>query len=150
MGYNEMNERKKQKYTEQAKKEKEQFELKLKKFMLDHPDYIPLKSEKMPMKALPPKAPTPFKLFCDSKMSKFQAEGMNGNEAREKCREKFKDDHPDVEVGAKKSLLSKDEKHLKEKTEGKPEKPPNSGYSLYSKKLLAGSSLKHLESKERM
>lgn len=31
--YNEMNERKKQKYTEQAKKEKEQFELKLKKFM---------------------------------------------------------------------------------------------------------------------
>merc|ERR1712136_512482 len=179
MGYNEMNERKKQKYTEQAKKEKEQFELKLKKFMLDHPDYIPLKSEKMPMKALPPKAPTPFKLFCDSKMSKFQAEGMNGNEAREKCREtfkelndkqrlkwiykslqqekqynddleKFKADHPDVEVGAKKSLLSKDEKHLKEKTEGKPEKPPNSGYSLYSKKLLASSSLKHLESKERM
>merc|ERR1712135_63958 len=118
--------------------------------MLDHPDYIPLKSEKMPMKALPPKAPTPFKLFCDSKMSKFQAEGMNGNEAREKCREKFKADHPDVEVGAKKSLLSKDEKHLKEKTEGKPEKPPNSGYSLYSKKLLASSSLKHLESKERM
>ena len=36
------------------------------------------------------------------------------------------------------------------RTEGKPEKPPNSGYSLYSKKLLASSSLKHLESKERM
>ena len=31
--YNEMNDRKKQKYTEQAKKEKELFELKLKKFM---------------------------------------------------------------------------------------------------------------------
>ena len=38
----------------------------------------------------------------------------------------------------------------KNRTEGKPEKPPNSGYSLYSKKLLASSSLKHLESKERM
>jgi len=177
--YNEMNDRKKQKYTEQAKKEKELFELKLKKFMLDHPDYIPLKSEKMPMKALPPKVPTPFKLFCDTKMAKFQGEGMNGNEARDKCREtykelndkqrlkwiykslqlekqynddleKFKAEHPEVEVGAKKSILSKDEKHLKEKTEGKPEKPPNSGYSLYSKKLLASSSLKHLESKERM
>ena len=31
--YNEMNDRKKLKYTEQAKKEKEQFEIKLKKFM---------------------------------------------------------------------------------------------------------------------
>jgi len=29
--------------------------------------------------------------------------------------EKFKADHPEVEVGAKKSLLSKEEKHLKEK-----------------------------------
>jgi len=177
--YNEMNDRKKLKYTEQAKKEKEQFEIKLKKFMLDHPDYIPLKSEKFPMKALPPKVPTPFKLYSDAKIGKFLAEAANANEAREKCREtfkelndkqrlkwiykslqleskynedleKFKQEHPEVEMGAKKSLLSKEEKHLKEKTEGKPEKPPNSGYSLYSKKLLASSSLKHLESKERM
>ena len=29
--------------------------------------------------------------------------------------EKFKAEHPEVEVGAKKSILSKDEKHLKEK-----------------------------------
>ena len=33
---------------------------------------------------------------------------------------------------------------------GKPEKPPNSGYSLYSKELLSSDRLKAFESKERM
>ena len=43
------------------------------------------------MKAQPPKPPTSFKLYCDAKMPKFQNEGLNVNEAREKCRESFKD-----------------------------------------------------------
>lgn len=34
--------------------------------------------------------------------------------------------------------------------EGKPEKPPNSGYSLYSKELLASQLIKHVETKDRM
>lgn len=36
------------------------------------------------------------------------------------------------------------------RTEGKPAKPPNSGYSLFSQKLLASDSLKNFESKDRM
>ena len=34
--------------------------------------------------------------------------------------------------------------------EGKPDKPPNSGYSLFSKKLLSSNSLSKFETKERM
>ena len=112
-------------------------------------------------------------------MDQLRVEGIRGNEMREKCREmfkeledeqrlewiykslqqekqyeedfaKFKVEHPEIEIGAKKSLLSKDEKNLKERTEGKPGKPPNSGYSLFSKKMLLGTSLKHLGSKDRM
>lgn len=36
------------------------------------------------------------------------------------------------------------------RNEGKPDKPPNSGYSLFSKKLLSSNSLKQFETKERM
>jgi len=178
--YNEMSERKKEKYTEQAKIEKEQYELKVRKFMEDHPDYVPLKSEKLQqLKRQPPKAPTPFKLYLDAKLPKLIAEGLSAADAKEKCKEKykalsdkqrlkwiykaveqelvynsefekFKSEHPTVETGPKKSILSKDEKQLKEKMEGKPEKPPNSGYSLYSKELLASQLIKHVETKDRM
>ena len=40
--------------------------------------------------------------------------------------------------------------NLLSRTEGKPLKPPNSGYSLFSQKLLASDSLKNVESKNRM
>ena len=177
--YNEMDEHGKQIYIEKAKKEKEQFELEQKKFMIDYPDNKPRKSVKLPMKVTAPKVPTPFKLFLDAKLAEFLADGMNSNEAREKSRkifkeldntqrlewiyrslqqenqynqdmERFKTEHPEAEIGAKKSLLSKEEKHLKEKAEGKPDKPPNCGYALYSKKMLASTTLRHLDTKDRM
>ena len=178
--YNEMDDQGKQIYIEKAKKDKEQFELKLNKFMLDHPQYPARpKSAKMAVKATAPKAPTPFKLFSITKMADIHAGSRNGNEAREKCREMFRElddnqrlewiykslerekqynedlenfkmEHPEVEVGPKKSLLSKEERHIKDKNEGKPDKPPNSGYSLYSKKMLVSATVKHLDTKERM
>ena len=112
-------------------------------------------------------------------MADIHAGSRNGNEAREKCREMFRElddnqrlewiykslerekqynedlenfkmEHPEVEVGPKKSLLSKEERHIKDKNEGKPDKPPNSGYSLYSKKMLVSATVKHLDTKERM
>ncbi|XP_046643236.1 nucleolar transcription factor 1-like isoform X2 [Daphnia pulicaria] len=177
--YNELSDRKKMKYSELAEKEKEAYQEKMKKFMDAHPDYI-LPKSKQTSKAVPPKPPTPFKLFSDEKMPKFVGEGMSLTEAREKCRdaykelkdkqklkwiyraleqepefneemEKFKTQHPDVDVPAKKlSLLTKDELQIKHKNEGKPVKPPNSGYSLFSKKLLSGNSLKQFGTKERM
>ncbi|XP_046440681.1 nucleolar transcription factor 1-like isoform X1 [Daphnia pulex] len=177
--YHELSDRKKTKYSELAEKEKEAYQEKMKKFMDAHPDYI-LPKSKQTSKAVPPKPPTPFKLFSDEKMPKFVGEGMSLTEAREKCRdaykelkdkqklkwiyqaleqepefneemEKFKMQHPDVDVPAKKlSLLTKDELQIKHKNEGKPDKPPNSGYSLFSKKLLSSNSLKQFETKERM
>jgi len=176
--YSTLSDKKKSKYTELAKKEKEQYEIKLKKFLQDHPDYVPLKSSGAPIKAVAPKPPTPYKLYCDAMMTKFEQEGLHNLEAKHKCLdtfkelsdksrlkwiylslqqenqyleevEKFKLEHPDV-VNVRKSLLSKEEQALKDKTEGKPLKPPNSGYSLFSQKLLASDSLKNVESKNRM
>ena len=46
-----------------------------------HPDYI-LPTSKQTAKAVPPKPPTPFKLFSEEKMAKFLAEGMTSSEAR--------------------------------------------------------------------
>ena len=46
-----------------------------------HPDYI-LPTSKQTAKAVPPKPPTPFKLFSEEKMAKFLAEGMTSREAR--------------------------------------------------------------------
>ncbi|KAI9557323.1 hypothetical protein GHT06_017151 [Daphnia sinensis] len=177
--YHELNDRKKQKYAEMAEKEKEAYLEKMKKFTEAHPDYVIPKS-KHSSKPVPPKLPTPFKLFSDDKMAKLLAQGMSVTEAKERCREaykelkdkqklkwiyqaleqeikyneemqKFKAKHPDVEASAKKpSLLTKDELQIKHKHEGKPDKPPNSGYSLFSRKLLTSNALKQFESKERM
>ena len=57
----------------------------------DHPDYIPLKSSAAQAKAVAPKMPTPYKLYCDAMMSKFVQEGLHNLEARHKCLETFKE-----------------------------------------------------------
>nr|CAH0101047.1 unnamed protein product [Daphnia galeata] len=43
-----------------------------------------------------------------------------------------------VNSGNEKDLLSKHELKIKNKCQGKPEKPPNSGYNLFSKEFLSG------------
>ena len=43
------------------------------------------------LKAAPPKAPTPFKLYSDSRVNKLVAEGKTKVEAREVYREEYKD-----------------------------------------------------------
>lgn len=57
-------------------------------------------------------------------------------------------EHPSFEPNKLRPILSKAEKELKDKYDGKPEKPPNSGYSLYSKMLLR--QLQGVPSKEKM
>lgn len=47
----------------------------------DHPEYV-LPKSKQAAKAVPPKLPTPFKLFSDAKMTKFQSEGLSTAAAR--------------------------------------------------------------------
>ena len=57
-------------------------------------------------------------------------------------------EHPSFEPIKSKSVLTKNEKELKDKFDGKPDRPPNSGYSLFSKILLR--ELKDIPSKEKM
>ena len=100
--YHELSERKKQKYMDKAEKAKEEYQGKMKKFMYvvcyyqygfqycfltlfnlfsreTHPDYI-LPKSKQTAKAVPPKVPTPFRLFSDAKMKTF--DGVPISEAR--------------------------------------------------------------------
>lgn len=56
--------------------------------------------------------------------------------------------NPAFKVEPIKSVLSKAEKELKDRYDGKPERPPNSGYSLFSKIMLR--ELKDVPSKEKM
>ncbi|EFX85008.1 hypothetical protein DAPPUDRAFT_314512 [Daphnia pulex] len=177
--YHKLSDQKKTEYSELAKKEKEAYQEKMKKFMDAHPDYR-LPKSKQTSKAVPPKPPTPLRLFSDINMPKFSGEGMTMTEAREKCRdaykelkdkqkltwiyqaleqepefneemEKFRMQHPDLDFPAKRfNLLTKDEIKIKNKYEGKPSKPPNSGYNLFTKELLSNNKLKDFETTERM
>ncbi|KAL3274365.1 hypothetical protein HHI36_015763 [Cryptolaemus montrouzieri] len=49
-----------------------------------------------------------------------------------------------------KHILSKDDIALKERYSGKPDKPPNSAYSLFSKIMLQSSEVKLINAKDRM
>jgi hypothetical protein len=46
-----------------------------------HQDYV-LPKSKQNAKEVPPKLPTPFKLFCDEKMAILLEEGITSTEAR--------------------------------------------------------------------
>ncbi|XP_059482012.1 nucleolar transcription factor 1-A-like [Neocloeon triangulifer] len=61
----------------------------------------------------------------------------------------YKEAHPDFESGTCK-ILNKDERNLYEKSIGKPEKPPNSGYSLFSRIMLSSEEIKNINHKDRM
>lgn len=62
----------------------------------------------------------------------------------------YKEENPDYEVQVVKSILNKEEKALYDKSVGKPEKPPNSGYSLFSRIMLSSEEIKHINHKDRM
>lgn len=55
-----------------------------------------------------------------------------------------------MDLPKKVSLLTKEEVQIRERSQGKPEKPPNSGYSLFSKEMLSSEALKNFETKDRM
>ncbi|GAB6018888.1 hypothetical protein CHUAL_000546 [Chamberlinius hualienensis] len=135
-------------------------------------------SKSGPKIAGPPKPRTAMQLFLAEKMNKHTNLDLSDKkEYEDKYRQQWKNlsdnkrvkwirkaiseeqrytatlqqlclDNPDFKLENVKSVISKAEKELLEKVEGKPEKPPNSGYSLYSKKMLK--ELKDIPSKEKM
>lgn len=55
----------------------------------------------------------------------------------------YRAENPNFEAVPYKSVLSKKEKEILERMEGKPEKPPNSAYSLFSRLMLKDPELKN-------
>ncbi|XP_078584542.1 nucleolar transcription factor 1-like isoform X2 [Branchiostoma floridae x Branchiostoma japonicum] len=62
--------------------------------------------------------------------------------------EQYVKDHPDFERTTQRPLLTKAERKLKEKSEGRPDKPPPNGYSLFCQELML--KLTDVPNKERM
>ncbi|XP_022901172.1 nucleolar transcription factor 1-like isoform X2 [Onthophagus taurus] len=62
----------------------------------------------------------------------------------------YKMQNPNFVPLPKKSVLTKEEKMLRERIAGKPLKPPNSAYSLYSRMMLQSDEIKNINPKDRM
>ncbi|KAK9888342.1 hypothetical protein WA026_000597 [Henosepilachna vigintioctopunctata] len=63
---------------------------------------------------------------------------------------KYTENHPDFNPISIKHVLSKEELALKDKFSGKPDKPPNSAYSLFSRIMLQSDEIKKINAKDRM
>jgi hypothetical protein len=62
----------------------------------------------------------------------------------------YQEENPEFVPLNLKATLTRDEKQLQERSAGKPEKPPNSGYSLFSRMMLTSEEIKKVNSKQRM
>ncbi|CAH1388702.1 unnamed protein product [Nezara viridula] len=120
----------------------------------------------------PTKPVTPFKMFYQDKLKRLKEEDLPvPADFLTECKEKWKDmsnrkkmpwirwaheaemkyleeiklytaENPNFEAPPFKSILSKAEKEILDRVEGKPEKPPNSAYSLFSRLMLKDPNIK--------
>lgn len=120
----------------------------------------------------PAKPVTPFKMFYQDKLKRLKEEGLPvPTDFLIECKEKWKDmsnrkkmpwirwaheaevkyleeiklytaENPNFEAPPFKSVLSKAEKEILDRVEGKPDKPPNSAYSLFSRLMLKDPDIK--------
>lgn len=58
--------------------------------------------------------------------------------------------HPDFVVTPVRPVLTKKEKQIQERIAGKPVKPPNSAYSLFSRMMLQSEDIKSIDVKDRL
>lgn len=125
----------------------------------------------------PKKPPTPFMLFYKEQLkkcsnvdeaevkerSKMLWKNMSdkkkvvwinwASEKEVKYKEELKDyisQHPDFSVTPLKPVLTKKEKLIQERMAGKPVKPPNSAYSLFSRIMLQSEDIKNVDVKDRL
>ncbi|XP_067118779.1 nucleolar transcription factor 1-A-like [Centruroides vittatus] len=176
--YQQLPEKKKQKYKENYEKENEVYKQELEKFKREHPDQFPqAESKHHPQHEGPYKPHTPFQLFMAEKMKKAEFAELEKKEITERIRViwnslteakkikwikkaiqdeqrygtelgEYSQSHPSFKPDTIRSVLSKAEKELKDRFDGKPDRPPNSGYSLFSRIMLK--ELKNVPSKEKM
>lgn len=179
--FQELPEKKKQKYKESFDRENNIYKMELKKFKKENPDVFPEPAGKQPSPPVPLSAPekpqTPIQLFTFEKLKKPEFAKLDKKEAQEEIRKQWAElsdgkrikwirravqdkeryemkvaeyaqAYPGFKAAAVKPILSKAEQEFKDKCDGKPERPPNSGYSLFSRIMLR--QLKNVPAKEKM
>ncbi|XP_034159597.2 upstream binding transcription factor, like isoform X1 [Pangasianodon hypophthalmus] len=174
--YKELPEKKKLKYIQEFQREKESFEKNMARFKEDHPELIEeRKKSDLPEK---PKTPqqlwynhekkTFMKLhpevsqkelkealrrqwsqLSDKKRLKWISKALELQKNYEDSMRAYHEAHPDANSDEHvKSVLTKAERQLKDKFDGRPTKPPPNGYSLYCAELMVN--MKDVPSTERM
>uniref|UniRef100_A0A673HCV3 Nucleolar transcription factor 1-like n=1 Tax=Sinocyclocheilus rhinocerous TaxID=307959 RepID=A0A673HCV3_9TELE len=176
--YKELPDRKKEKYVKDFLREKETFMLRMMKFRQDHPDLlenvnkksnVPEKpktpqqlwyfhEKKAFLKARPDATTKDIKdsvgkqwpQLSDKKRIKWITKSLEQKKLYE-VKTFFIQQHPEMnmtEENIVKSTLTKAERQLKDKFDGRPDKPPSNGYSMFCAELM--SSMKDVPSTERM
>ncbi|XP_063741797.1 upstream binding transcription factor, like isoform X2 [Eleginops maclovinus] len=174
--YKELPDKKKQKYITEFQREKEEFEKNMARFKEDHPDLIEEKKKSdLPEK---PKTPqqlwynhekkTYLKLhpevsqkelkealrrqwsqLSDKRRLKWISKALELQKDYEGSMRAYHEAHPDFSSDDHvRSVLTKAERQLKDKFDGRPTKPPPNGYSLYCAELMVN--MKDVPSTERM
>ncbi|XP_060901509.1 upstream binding transcription factor, like isoform X2 [Labrus mixtus] len=174
--YKELPEKKKQKYITEFQREKEEFEKNMARFKEDHPELIEeRKKSDLPEK---PKTPQQLWYNHEKKAYMKLHPEVSQKELKEALRRQwsqltdkrrlkwiskalelqkdyagsmraYHEAHPDVNSEEHvRSVLTKAERQLKDKFDGRPTKPPPNGYSLYCAELMVN--MKDVPSTERM
>ncbi|XP_043392695.1 nucleolar transcription factor 1 isoform X4 [Chelonia mydas] len=138
--YKELPEKKKMKYIQDFQREKQEFERNLARFREDHPDLI----QNAKKSDVPEKPKTPQQLWYNHEKKIYLK--VRPDEIMRDYIQK----HPEMnlEEGVTRSTLTKAERQLKDKFDGRPTKPPPNSYSLYCAELMAN--MKDVPSTERM
>ncbi|KAM6990171.1 upstream binding transcription factor, like isoform 2-T2 [Tautogolabrus adspersus] len=174
--YKELPEKKKQKYITEFQREKEEFEKNMARFKEDHPELIEeRKKSDLPEK---PKTPQQLWYNHEKKAYMKLHPEVSQKELKEALRRQWSqltdkrrlkwiskalelqkdyagsmrayyEAHPDSNSEEHvRSVLTKAERQLKDKFDGRPTKPPPNGYSLYCAELMVN--MKDVPSTERM
>lgn len=173
--YKELPDKKKQKYITEFQREKEEFEKNMARFKEEHPDLMEeRKKSELPEK---PKTPqqlwynhekkTYSKLhpevsqkelkealrrqwsqLSDKRRLKWISKALELQREYEDSMKAYHLAHPNLTSDHHRSVLTKAERQLKDKFDGRPTKPPPNGYSLYCAELMVN--MKDVPSTERM
>ncbi|XP_061588711.1 upstream binding transcription factor, like isoform X2 [Cololabis saira] len=174
--YKELPEKKKQKYITEFQREKEDFEKNMNRFKEEHPDLIEeRKKSDLPEK---PKTPQQlwynhekksymklhpevsqkelkeilrrqWSQLSDKRRLKWISKALELQKDYEGSMRAYHEAHPDINSDEHvRSVLTKAERQLKDKFDGRPTKPPPNGYSLYCAELMVN--MKDVPSTERM
>ncbi|CAH2302674.1 nucleolar transcription factor 1 isoform X1 [Pelobates cultripes] len=176
--YKELPEKKKGKYIQDFQREKVDFERNLARFREEHPDLMQTtKKSDVPEKPktpqqlwynherkvylkLRPDASTKdvkdalgkqWSQLSDKKRLKWIHKALEQRKLYENVMREYMQKHPELNIteeGITRSTLTKAERQLKDKFDGRPTKPPPNSYSMYCAELMAN--MKDVPSTERM